>query len=240
MIGDQTNMLRRLRALLPRWFPDSTPVLDTLLAALASTWAALFDMTTYAGLQLRVRTATDDWLDLVAADFFGAALVRRSGEADAGLRTRITIALLRERATRAALIRVLTDMTGRAPVVIEPTRPADTGGYGLACGYGVAGSYGSLAIPYWCFVQALRPEAGGIPDVAGYGTSPGGYSTPSRAEYAVLSDSRGAVTDAAIYAAIDSVRPAGTTIWVAILDNAPDTSCDGIGISWTIGASRIF
>lgn len=209
-------MLARLRALLPRWFPDSAPVLDTLLAGLASSWATLFGMTTYAGLQVRVRTATDDWLDLVAADFFGAALVRRTAEGDQGLRSRILITLLRERATRAALIRALTDLTGRVPVVIEPTRPADTGGYGAACGYGMAGSYGSLAIPYWCFVKAFRPIGSGLPNVAGYGAPSAGYSIASQGEYAALAMVTGSVSDADIYAAARDVCPAGVTAWVAI------------------------
>jgi hypothetical protein len=214
MTGDQADMLARLKAVLPRWFPDSVPILDGILSGLALAASLLYQVIAYADLQVRIKTATDGWLDLIAYDFFGAALVRTSGQSDESLRTRILINLLRERVTRAALVRVLTDVTGRAPIVIEPTRPADCGGYGAMGGYGSAGAYGSLAVPYWCFVQAFRPASSGIPFVAGYGSTPSGYSQPSRGEYASLAMVQGSVTDADIYAAIESVKPAGMTVWV--------------------------
>ena len=47
---------------------------------------------------------------------------------------------MRERNTRNAVISVLTDLTGRTPLVFEPSRPADTGGYGIGTGYGVVGA----------------------------------------------------------------------------------------------------
>jgi hypothetical protein len=189
-------------------------ILDGILSGLALAASLLYQVISYADLQVRIKTAIDGWLDLIAYDFFGAALVRTSGQSDESLRTRILINLLRERVTRAALVRVLTDVTGRAPIVIEPTRPADCGGYGAMGGYGSAGAYGSLAVPYWCFVQAFRPASSGIPFVAGYGSTPSGYSQPSRGEYASLAMVQGSVTDADIYAAIESVKPAGMTVWV--------------------------
>jgi hypothetical protein len=214
MTGGQADMLARLKAVLPRWFPDSVLILDGILSGLALAASLLYQVISYADLQVRIKTATDGWLDLIAYDFFGATLVRTSGQSDESLRTRILIILLRERVTRAALVRVLTDVTGRAPIVIEPTRPADCGGYGAMGGYGSAGAYGSLAVPYWCFVQAFRPASSGIPFVAGYGSTPSGYSQPSRGEYASLAMVQGSVTDADIYAAIESVKPAGMTVWV--------------------------
>jgi hypothetical protein len=88
--------------------------------------------------------------------------------------------------------------------------------YGYALGYGVAGAYGSLLLNYQAFVTAYRPAGSGIPYIQGYGTSPGGYATPSRAAYANIGDMTTGVTDAAIYAAIASVLPAATIAWVAI------------------------
>jgi len=216
MTGDQADMLARLKAVLPRWFPDSVPILDGILSGLALAASLLYQVIAYADLQVRIKTATDGWLDLIAYDFFGATLVRTSGQSDESLRTRILINLLRERVTRAALVRVLTDVTGRVPIVIEPTRPADCGGYGAMGGYGSAGAYGSLAVPYWCFVQAFRPASSGIPFVAGYGSTPSGYSRASRGEYASLAMVQGGVTDADIYAAIEAVKPAGMTVWANI------------------------
>lgn len=217
MTDDQPGMQQRLRSLLPRWFPDASPILDGVLAGLAAGAAFLRQLTAYAALQARIKTATDGWLDLIADDFFGGTLVRAVGQADESFRSRILANLLRERVTRRALEQVLTDLTGTPPVVVEPMRPADTGGYGSGgVGYGVAGAYGSLLMPLQCLVRVKRPPAQGIPDVAGYGVPTGGYGEPSRAVYASLADVQGAVTDADILSAVESVRPAGTTVWVNI------------------------
>lgn len=216
MTGDTQDTFGRIKALLPRWFSDNTPVLDSLLRGYAYCASFVYALITYAALQTRIKTATDGWLDMIAADFFGATLPRKANQSDASFRARIVVNIFRERATRAAIVRVLTDLTGRAPVVFEPMRPADTGAYGFAYGYGVAGGYGSMLLPYQAFVTALRPTGTGIPLVAGYGSPSGGYGAASRAEYATQDMIQGAVTDADIYAAIDSVKPVGTTVWTQI------------------------
>lgn len=215
--GDQQDQFQRIKALIPKWFSDDTPVLDALLRGFAYAKSFVYGLIVYAALQTRIKTATDGWLDMIAADFFGSSLLRKSGQSDASFRNRIIINLFRERATRNGLVKVLTDLTGRAPAVFEPQRPLDTGSYGgPLIGYGVAGGYGSMLLPFQAFVTAYRPTSTGIPNVAGYGVSTGGYGQASRAEIASLNMTQGAVTDDDIYAAIDSVKPAGTTIWTRI------------------------
>jgi len=95
---------------------------------------------------------------------------------------------------------------------------ADTGAYRAPnCGYGVAGAYGSIVLPYQAFVIAYRPvSSAGIANVSGYSISTGGYGQPSQAEYASMSMVTGGVADADIFAAIDAVKPAGTIIWTRI------------------------
>lgn len=215
--GDQNDMLGRMQALLPRgWFGDSPTVLTALLNGFAAILANVYAVLAYAKLQTRILTATDGFLDVISADFFGSNLPRRTGESDAAFRNRIVVNLFRERATRKAVIQVLTTLTGRAPLIVEPTRPADTGGYGIACGYGVAGAYGSLVHQYQAFVTAYRPAGVGIPYIAGYGTSPAGYSRGSRGEYANIGMVQQSVSDADIYAAVASVLPAGVIAWMRI------------------------
>lgn len=217
MIGDQNDFFTRIKSVLPRWFGPSSPLLDALLTGIANNSAFVYVLYQYAKLQTRIATATDAWLDMIAADFFGETLRRAANQSDTSFRARILINLFRERATRNAIVKVLTDLTGRAPIIIEPQRPADTGAYRAPnSGYGVAGGYGSLSLAYQGFVQAFRPESTGIPFVAGYGTSPGGYGSPSRADYATLAESTSGITDADIYAAIDSVKPEGTIVWTRI------------------------
>ncbi len=210
MTGDQEDMQSRLLTVLPtHWFADVSAVLNGVLAGLASVWALLYTQLAYAKLQTRVATATDSWLDWIAEDFFGARLTRFALEPDGALRLRIEQALLRERGTRAALTTALADLTGRAPVVFEPARATDTGAWGMAAAYNTAGGWGSLLLPYQCFVTAFRPSSSGIAVVAGYGTG-------GPVEYANLSMIQGQVTDADITAAVAGVLPAASIAWTRI------------------------
>jgi hypothetical protein len=217
--GDRPDQFKRLKSLLPNWFGDQHPVLDALLSGYAYVQAFIFDLIVFARLQTRILTATGGWLDLISADFFGAALPRQPGQSDSAFRTRIIISLFRERGTRAAVIKVLEDLTGRTPIIFEPFRLQDCGAYRApTSGYGVAGHYGSALLPYQAFVIAFRPLGSGIPLIAGYGVSTGGYHTPSRAAYASLGDALDGVSDADIYAAIDSVHCEGTIAWTRIVN----------------------
>lgn len=215
--GDNRDILKRIKSLIPSWFGDSSPILDAVIMGLANGLAFIYSLYAYAKLQTRILTATDGWLDMIAADYFGAALLRAAYQSNTSFRARIIINLFRERATRNGITKVLIALTGRAPIIIEPQRPLDTGAYSATnSGYGMAGAYGSLLLPFQAFVQAYRPSSSGIPLVAGYGASTAGYGTPSRADYASISQIQGAVTDADIFNAVDSVKPAGSIIWVNI------------------------
>ena len=217
--GDQQDIFARIRGYLPRWFGDvaQSPVLNGLLQGLAYSGAYVFGLYAYARQQTRILTATDGWLDMIAADFFGLSIRRRTGQSDASFRANIVANLFRERGTRGAIIRVLTDLTGRAPTIIEPSRPADCGAYDAPnSGYGMAGAYGQVSLTYQAFVQAYRPLGCGIPNVAGYSIVTTGYSAPSQGEYVDPSMSSNTVSDADIYAAIESVRPAASIIWTRI------------------------
>ncbi|MFC4526427.1 hypothetical protein [Dyella halodurans] len=223
MTGDQSDVFSRLKGMLPsRWFgtpTDPVPLVDAVLTGLSTSLAFIYSLYLYAKQQTRISTATDGWLDMIAADFFGpAGLSRKTGQSDASYRNAIKVTLLREKATRNAIIKTLVSLTGRTPTIIEPQRPADTGAYGAPnSGYGVAGSYGSLSLPYQAFVIAYRPHSStGIASVAGYGISTGGYGQASQAEYASMSMVTGGVADSDIYAAVAAVKPEGTTIWTTI------------------------
>src|SRR3954452_21398245 len=103
MIGDQQDMLARLRTALPtRWFPDEAPILNGLLCGLASAWSWLYEQLQYVKLQTRLLTASDIWLDVAAQDYFGNRVTRRAGQSDTAFRNRIRRELFRERATRQA------------------------------------------------------------------------------------------------------------------------------------------
>ena len=223
MIGDAQDCLARIKAALPTgWFPDVTPVLDGVLSGPAYGWAWSYSLIGYVKAQARRLTASGVFLDMTAADFFGGYLSRFVNESDAALSGRIGRELFREKGTRAGLIAALTDLTGRAPTVFEPGYTMDTGGYGVAggMGYGIAGGYGSLALPFQFFVTAYRPHGGGIANSSGWRSLPvtsaaGGWGAGA-IQYGSLAMIAGQVTDAAIYNAVNNVRPVASIAWTNI------------------------
>lgn len=192
MIGDTADMLRRLRMVLPaRWFADDTPVLDGLLTGFASTAAWAYSLLDGARQQARISSATGAFLDVAATDFFGSRIVRRTDQSDIGFRSTILREMFRPRATRQALGASVQDATGRVPDIFEPNRPADTGAWDGPCGYGIAGRWGSLAMPNQLLLTVYRPLPG----------APGS----------------GGVSDFDILAAAASAAPIATTVWTRIV-----------------------
>ncbi|MGK3131167.1 hypothetical protein ACCW76_18405 [Pantoea sp. C8B4] len=216
--GDQNDFYARLRALLPTgWFDDNSPLLNSVLVAAARTLAWCYTLYRYARNQTRISTATDGWLDMAAHDFFGDSLQRPPGMTDDAFRKQTLNHLFRECGTRQAIISALKEMTGNTPVLFEPQRPEDTGSYGgPALGYGVAGGYGSVKMPYQAFVVVRRPQVSSLPHIAGYHTTPSGYGTPSRGQYVSLNMFRGEMSDAQLYAAVAEVKLEGTIVWVRL------------------------
>lgn len=216
-IGDVTDFQGRIaRYLTQRWFPDlaSAPILNAVVTGAATVAAGVYALIAYARLQARISTATDGWLDLIAYDFFGTRILRRANESDATFRLRILAEILRERATRKAIIQTLSDLTGRAPLVFEPWRPADAGGWSQSgFAWGQAGGWGSILCHAQFFVQAKRPANEGVAYIGGYGGNVGAYGTGSQIEWTSPTD---AVSDAAIYAAVDATTAAGVLAWVNI------------------------
>ncbi len=209
----------RIKRLIPvrAWFADETPVLDALIGGIASGLEYVKKLYDYARLQTRILTATDGWLDVIAADMFGQSMTRKPGQSDASFKAEILASLFLEKATRRSLTGVIKALTGREPVIVEPTRPLDTGAYGVGiCGYGVAGAYGSVSTPWQMFMTVYRPAGTGVPGVAGYGISVGGYGAPSQHQYAPAAVALSQITDDDIYRAIDSAKAAGTLMWVRI------------------------
>ncbi len=210
-------MARRLLAMLPAgWFGDVTPVLAALLQGLGTAFANFWTLLQAVISQTRIRTATGLFLDLISADFFGNLMLRFSDETDSAFQTRVLQSLLRPRATRAALTTSLLQLTGHAPVIFEPARTSDTGGYTIGgLRYGAGGGWGSLLLPYQFFITVFRPSGGGIAEFAGYGT--GGIPV-----YGNLSMEVTAVTDSFIQGAVPPMLPAGTIAWMRLSDAATD------------------
>lgn len=224
MIGDIPDIVGRLQSGLPiGWFPNDlavAPVLRAILYGLAESQAFIYTDIAYDRTQSRIATATDGNLDLVASDFFGLNLRRVNGQSDTSFRAVIDANLFRERVTRHGVDSILFDLTGSHPQIIEGQNPTDLGGYNTGyLGYGAGGYYGS-GVPYTAFVVANRPEPpqGSSPSVNGYGDSFGGYGIGSSA-YADPAITP--IPDSALYAAVASVKPIATLVWMKLTSDPP-------------------
>lgn len=220
-IGDTNDVLNRLNVVLPPWFGEGTlSILPGILAGFANQGVTLYNQFFYVKLQTRISTATDINLDQIAVDFFGVnGFLRSPNEGDISYRNRILVSILRERATRRGMITILTLLTGTAPLIVEPMRPADLGGYSIAgVGYDVGGAYGNPKVPYQCFITVFSPTFSTIANVAGWNIATGAWSQPGSNEvWSNLGDTTNALNAAEIYAAINSTKCEGTICWVKIV-----------------------
>jgi hypothetical protein len=227
-VGDEQDIYNRLIDQLPSWFGTSHPVLDVLLSAYVSTaYYAYNSQVQYLPPQMRLQTAYGDNLDLISEDYFGDSLPRHVGETDDSFRARISANLLQERATRRGMDNALFILTGYHPIIFEPWRPFDTGGYNCfplayadpsTPGSGF-GSYGSGSYPYQGFVDVFVDQYQGMGVYSGYNVFYGGYNdygTPAEFWYGGESLLTTITSDDDIYQTINLTKVYGTLIWVAI------------------------
>ena len=227
MVGDLADFVSRIRSVLPkRWFGEQSPNLQSVLTGMATPWVWLYGVIGYVVDQTRLSTATEEWLDLIANDYFGDFLKRKANEADASYRSRIKLALLQEAATRTGISAGVKALTGVAPVIFEPGNCMDSGGYGsLSLGsnavgsgmaYGLVGGWGNLQMPLQFFITVTRPPTTGLDSIAGYGTSSGAYGR-GESSYVDLALLPGQITDADIQATICRLLPVNATAWLRII-----------------------
>ncbi len=172
----------------------------------------MYSLLSFTQSQTRIATVSGDLLDGASADFFGSRLARIENEPDNLFRTRLQNALVREHATRGSLSAALVTVTGFTPTIFEPARVMDTGAYASpVMGYGVAGAWGNLNLPFQVLVNARRPATTGIAIIAGYGTA----GPLARAN---LSQIPGYLSDQDIAATIVNVLPTASIAWINITD----------------------
>ena len=213
MKGDQADVWERVRTLLPSsWYKGDTPIVDALCEGPAWALSTNYAQITYAALQLRIKSATDSWLDIISSDFFDAALPRLTNETDGAFRARILANLFVKGPTRANMSAVLTLITGRTPTIFEPSNTTDSLGWG-SFALDISGGWGD-PLPYQSFVTAYRPTSS-LFDFGEWDTYRLAWDV-----YGAWADTLPtSITDAAIIAAVESTKALGTLVWLRIADN---------------------
>ena len=156
MTGDLQDIQQRLRLTLPtRWFGDVAPILDGILSGLASGWTGLYQLIQFVIQESRLKTASDQFLDLAAIDFLSSSFLRRGQENDSSFRSRLLTALQRQQATRLA-INTAAAAAGYSLSVFEPAQPFSTGAYNVPAGlaWNTVGGWGSLEMPLESLLNA--------------------------------------------------------------------------------------
>lgn len=224
MTGDINDILNRLKAYTPRgWFGDwaEAPIVTALLTGIASVFNVIYLLILFFRAQTRLDSSNGGWVDLWASDFLGNTLPRKPNESDASYIARIKIAIFQQKATRPAMESVLTQLTGRTPIIFEPARPLDSGCMGapLSPGYCGVARMGSIAAPFTCLITVFRPRVTGGSAGAAYCnaiTRSAMNASPSLSYTGSLSQEISAATDEDIIAAILATKPIATNIGVAI------------------------
>lgn len=242
--GDQNDLLGRLRSYMPpTWFGDwaDAPIISALLNGIASALSTAYLLIMFFWAQTRLDTSSGGWVDIWASDFLGNSLPRKAGESDASYIARIKIAIFQKRATRPAMVSVLTQLTGSAPIIFEPARPLDSGCLGKNTGVnsfcGVA-RMGSLACPFGALITVFRPQVSGGSAGAAYSNAPrwSAMGAPLSHGYTgSLADEKTAASDDDIYAAINATRPIATNIGVCITNIGATPAL--LGATFVLGES---
>ena len=110
------------------------------------------------------------------------------------------------------MIQAFTLLTGRAPIIFEPANPLDTKCYNSTAFYNGTGRYGSVNLPFQTFLIAYRPYVQSFGVLSAYNDN-AYYDSSYYTNSALIA---GAVTDQDILNTVDSVKPAGTIVWVNI------------------------
>jgi hypothetical protein len=201
----------------------------------------------YALGATRIQTATNGALDLASEDYFGPplgpyAVTRQPGEADSAYSAQLLAAMLPHGATRAAIIEVVTKITGNVPRVIEPWSPADTGVWDGGPGAGMMfWDIDSAVTPFRWTDPGLTPFQGFVectlPQAQEFGNNP----TPAFDSTAFYWDVAGSslidptlvgqLGEAAVYNAINQTKVEGTIVWVKFVP-PPGINWDQAGVNW--------
>lgn len=237
-IGDATDIGVRLRQLVPPWFPGagSSPIVDALIAGIATLLANVYALIAFARLQSRIKSATGAFLDLIAWDYFGPRFGRLPGEIDVAFVARILPELIRERVTRSAIQAALVELTGFPVRVVEAWKPSDVGAIDrmyvdvdTAANPGRIGEPG-LSCQFFieCVLPLVQPFGNNVQpaiDINLYiDTPPTGYILDAATTTVLGAQS--------VFNLINAMRAAGITVWLRFVPIPTALQWDLPGLTW--------
>jgi len=222
-VGDQNDISNRLSAVIPSsWFKWPNPLYTAFIQGISAVFATNYALIIYAKAQTRMATAIGGFLDLISYDYFGLTLPRKNSESDASFLARIQEQFGVERVTLKGMITALTNLTGKAPTIIEPWNTGTCGALDVGTlalydqnGAGGAGFIGDTNLPAQVFMIVHRQVQAGVANVAGLDSNVAGLDA-GPLEITDQTMINGALTDADIYATINATRPTGVICWVAL------------------------
>jgi hypothetical protein len=253
--GDVNDLVYRLRANAPPWFPNqgSAPVVDGVLTGIATLLSYVYQLIQYARAQSRIRTSSGGWIDLIAWDYLGSRFTRLPGEGDSAFLARLLPELVRRRVTRAAIQQALVQLTGFPVRIIEPAQLTDVGFWKVRGSaptpvsfyridtFANPARWSSRGLRCMFFVECVLPLTASfgnnpMPAWGAYtsamflrgttGSKSGPYAYSARANVAA---ERGAQ---AVYDLINAMRAAGITCWVKFVPVPTAVRWDQPGVTW--------
>lgn len=204
---DIQQFTQRQLALMPPWFGEDPQNLIATLQGSAYCNNNIYSLLFFLKAQMRLQDMQGESLDLFAQDFFGENLLRHYAEDDNSYRKRISAALLRPGATRQAMIDVLTDLTGRVPVIWESGIDSGFCDYFFCDHFSVGGTAPAQA---WIIAyRPFNPETAGIFYVDNTAYCDNFYAS---------GDYTSTITDQDILSAIEETKAQGTVMHTILLD----------------------
>ena len=183
--------------------PPPTPTLLTnvgaLLQGFGNVGSYIYNLAVLAKAQMRLLTSVGLFIDLWSYDRLGLFIQRKTGETDAAWRARVAKEVVRIRVSRSGMYQTILDLTGFAPVIIEPWNTGDCGAWSRGVGSSalptpsswvtgvnssgnvVQGQYG-WGTQTWTAVVLMivkMPGVQGIPKLGGWSTGVGSGASPT-------------------------------------------------------------
>lgn len=206
--------------------------LDAILQGMGSNLERISAQVNYAFLGSRIQTATDTMLDLCSQDYYGDELPRNGAESDDSYRSRILAGLLVPKVTEPGISLLITNLTGKAPRMIQPWNPVTTGAYGRsyynADSAEIPALYGDNSLRWQGGIITSLPQTNAVGAIPVWGYDMGAAYNEYTGVY-WKSLAANFLSETSLFQLIAGAKAMGVKIWIK-------TALSGL-VSWIVGNS---